>query len=278
MKRNERHMALALTALVTGLGATGWATVSAQPAPAAGQPPPLLAVVSGYMPRGGAPSSLSLVPPPPVAGSPAQARDDEVARGAVALRGTPRWDLVTQDADLGFPAAAGTFSCALGVGINEADTPRLYGLLRRSLGDLGLSTYPTKTKYMRSRPFMVNGAPICSPTVEAGLRRDGSYPSGHVAIGWGWALILAEVAPDQAEAILARGRAFGHSRVVCNVHWISDTEEGRTMGAATVAKLHAQTAFRDDIQAARAEVAAARATRLTPTRDCAREAAQMAGG
>ena len=270
-------MALALTALATGLGATGWATLSAQPAPASGQPPPLLAVVSGYMPRGGAPSSLSLVPPPPVAGSPAQARDDEVARGAVALRGTPRWDLATQDADLGFPAAAGTFSCALGVGISEADTPRLYGLLRRSLSDVGLSTYPTKTRYQRPRPFTVNGAPICSPAVEAGLRRDGSYPSGHVAIGWGWALILTEVAPDRADVLLARGRAFGHSRVVCNVHWISDTEEGRTMGAATVAKLHAQPEFRADVEAARAEVAAARARALPPTRDCARETAQLAG-
>ena len=47
---------------------------------------------------------------------------------------------------------------------------------------------------------------------------DGSCPSGHTDIGWGWALILSEIAPDRTDAILERDRAFGESRVVCNVH------------------------------------------------------------
>jgi acid phosphatase (class A) len=148
--------------------------------------------------------------------------------------------------------------------------------LRRSLTDFAQSTSPTKTKYQRARPFTVNAAPICTPALEGRLRNDGSYPSGHVAIGWGWALILAEVAPDRTDAVLARGRAFGQSRVVCNLHWMSDTDEGRVMGAATAAKLHDQAEFLADLAAARAEVAAARARGLAPTRDCAREAAQLA--
>ena len=69
------------------------------------------------------------------------------------------------------------------------------------------------------------------------LREDGSYPSGHNAIGWASALILAEIAPERADLVLARGRAFGQSRVICNVHWQSDASEGRTMGAAAVARM-----------------------------------------
>jgi acid phosphatase (class A) len=42
-----------------------------------------------------------------------------------------------QDADLHFPQVAETFSCAVGVRITETDTPRLYVLLRRSLGGHG---------------------------------------------------------------------------------------------------------------------------------------------
>ncbi|MBU1378801.1 MAG: phosphatase PAP2 family protein [Alphaproteobacteria bacterium] len=266
---------MALTALtITALGA-GWTTLSAQPAspPVAAARPGL---VAGYLSRGGAPSSLALVPPPPTAGSSAQARDDDGAKAAVALHGTPRWDLATQDADLSFPNAAGTFSCALGVPVTEAATPKLYQLLRRTLADFGLSTYPTKTKYQRARPFTVNGAPMCTPALDAGLRKDGSYPSGHAAIGWGWALVVAEVDPERAEAILARGRAFSESRMICNVHWASDVEEGRTMASATAAKLHAQAEFRADVEAARAEVAAVRAQGLAPNRDCAKEAAQLA--
>jgi acid phosphatase (class A) len=64
--------------------------------------------------------------------------------------------------------------------------------------------------------------------------------------------------------------------VVCNVHWLSDTEEGRLMASATVARLQDQAEFRADLQAARAEIAAARARGLPPTRDCAKEAAQLA--
>ena len=270
------RVGLAIAGLALGLGAAGGTVLFAQ-TPATTLMAPQAAVSASYLPRGGAPSSLAIVPPPPEPGSPGQARDDAASKAALALHGGPRWDLATQDADLSFPSAAGTFSCALGVGVSEAETPRLYALLRRSLGDLGLSTYPTKTKYQRARPFMVNGAPICSPAIEAGLRKDGSYPSGHVAVGWGWALILAEAAPERAEAILARGRAFGQSRVVCNVHWMSDTDEGRVMGAATVARLHGQPEFRADLEAARAEITAARARSLAPNRDCAKEAAQLAG-
>jgi hypothetical protein len=122
----------------------------------------------------------------------------------------------------------------------------------------------------------VNGQPICTPQDETFLKMDGSYPSGHTAIGWGWALILSEIAPDQTNAIIARGRAFGESRVVCNVHWESDVAEGRLIGAATLARLHAEPAFRADLQDARAELTAVRAKGLQPTRDCAAEAEALA--
>jgi acid phosphatase (class A) len=84
--------------------------------------------------------------------------------------------------------------------------------------------------------------------------------------------------PAHADAILARGRAFGQSRVACNVHWLSDIEEGRLMASATVARLHDEAAFKADLAAAGGEIASARARGLDPTRDCAKEAAQLAGG
>ena len=276
MARLNLLEALALAALAAGCSARS------EPAPAAQDAHPSITLppgfLPGYLPRGAAPNSLTLLPPPPEPGSTAQARDDAAAKAAVARAGGPRWMQATQDADLRFPAVAETFSCAVGVRITEADTPHLYTLLRRSLVDVGLSTYPTKIKYQRVRPFTVDGAPTCTPDEEAALRKDGSYPSGHSAVGWGWALILTEAAPDRADAVLARGRAFGQSRVECNVHWLSDTEEGRVMAAGVIARLHDDAAFRDDLAAARTEIDAARAKGLGPTRDCAKEAAQLAAG
>ncbi len=233
-------------------------------------------ILAGYLQPEEHPNSLALIPPPPAEGSAALALDEEVSRKSLALRGTPRWNLAAKDAELMFPEAAGTFSCALGIPITEKDTPHLYMLLRRTLADAGLSTYTAKNKYQRKRPFMKNKEPICTPDEKELLMKDGSYPSGHTAIGWAWALILCEIAPERADAILARGRAFGESRNICNVHWHSDVVEGRFMGSAAVARLHADPAFRAEIEAAKAELAAVRAKGLKPTRDCKAEADALA--
>lgn len=231
--------------------------------------------VSGYLATDAVPSSLLQVPPPPGAGSAALALDENIAERSFALYNTPRWQLAISDADLSFPHAAGTFSCVLGIAVSPSETPRLYRLLRRSMTDLGASTGSAKKHYQRTRPFVLNNKPMCTPNDREGLEHDGSYPSGHNAIGWGWALILAEISPQQADALLVRGRSFGESRNVCNVHWHSDVMQGRLVGAGTVARLHADAAFRADLLAARDEIAAARAQGAKPTRDCANEAAAL---
>ena len=233
-------------------------------------------LLPGYLPLSQLPDSLALIPPPPAAGSAAFAADKAAAANSLALRGTPRWAMATQDADLRFPAAAETFSCAVQAPVTEKTTPALYRLLRRSLTDVGLATYAAKNHYTRLRPFVEDAAPVCTPEILDGLKKDGSYPSGHTAIGWAWALILTEIAPDRADAILARGRAYGESRVVCNVHWQSDIEAGRIVGAAIVARLHADPAFLADVATAKQELATMRARHLATMRDCAAEAAAMA--
>jgi acid phosphatase (class A) len=232
--------------------------------------------LAGYLSPEATPSSLALVPPPPATGTAAFALDEEISRRSFALRDTPRWLLAISDADQAFPHAAGTFSCALNAPVTEADTPHLYMLLRRTMTDLGCSTATAKNHYNRTRPFVLNKEPMCTPDDKALLEKNGSYPSGHTAIGWGWALVLSEISPEQTDAILARGLSFGESRNVCNVHWHSDVVQGRLIAAGTVARLHADPAFRADLEAARAELAAVRNKDLKPARDCSAEAAALA--
>ncbi len=232
-------------------------------------------ILAGYLRPNVLPNSLALTPAPPAPGSGALALDEDVSKRSLRAHGTPRWMLATEDANLMFPRAAGTFSCALNAPITERDTPRLYILMRRSLADAGLSTYRAKDHYVRTRPFATNKQPTCTPDEEKLLLKDGSYPSGHSAVGWAWALILSEVAPEQTDAILARGLAFGQSRVICNVHWQSDVIEGRPLGAGAVARLHADPAFRAELEAAKAELAAVRAKGLKPQRNCTAEAAAL---
>jgi acid phosphatase (class A) len=108
------------------------------------------------------------------------------------------------------------------------------------------------------------------------LSKDGSYPSGHAALGWAWGLVLTSVAPDKADALLQRAHAFGDSRMVCGVHWQSDLEAGRMVGAAAVARLQSDPVFQAQAQLARAEIASAQAKGLKSDRqDCAAEAAAL---
>ena len=64
-----------------------------------------------------------------------------------------------------------------------------------------------------------------------------------------------ELFPENADALLKRGWEFGQSRIVCNVHWQSDANQGRIMGAAAVARLHADPGFLEDLEAAKKEIA-----------------------
>ncbi|MEA3456165.1 MAG: hypothetical protein U9R26_06630 [Campylobacterota bacterium] len=91
-------------------------------------------------------------------------------------------------------------------------------------------------------------------------------------MGWAWALTLAEIDPDHATKILARGRAYSESRIVCNAHWYSDIMWGRTMGAGTVAKLHADPEYQKRVKAAKAELKSVRRKELKPVNDCHFEA------
>jgi len=248
------------------------ASSSAAPGPVAEVPEIKPGLLQGYLSDEEQPDSREFVLPAPQMTSALQSLDTAWSEKMVKLRGSPRWEVAIRDADLAFPAAADTFACSLGFTVTEEDTPALYMLLRRTLTDIGLATYPAKTSYQRQRPFMINGEPICTPEDEEVLREDGSYPSGHTAVGWGWALILTELAPDRGEQILARGRAFGESRTVCNVHWYSDVVAGRLVGAAAVAKLHADPAFGEALDAARSDIERVRATGAVAPTDCVTEA------
>ena len=231
-----------------------------------------MANAQGYLEPSERPDSLALVPAPPREGTAGYKADVATHRSMASLRDTARWRLAIEDADLRFPQAPATFACALGTALSPAEAPNLFRLLQRAMVDAGQSTTRAKDEYRRSRPFAVLDAPLCVPEDAATLRKSAAYPSGHAAAGWAWALILAELAPDRTVPILRRGYEFGLSRVVCGVHWMSDVEAGRTVGAAAVARLHADPEFLAQLALAREEVARLRTSSRSPGRDCTAEA------
>ena len=254
----------------------GCAVVRA-PAPAP-EPPTRLAeirpgYIAGYLQPNQLPDSVSLVPVHPKPGSWEQGADEAVYKATRALRDSPRWKVAAKDADLRFPAAAGVFACTLGIWISEEATPHLNMLLRRVRMDASRANDKAKDHYKRVRPYLAKGDQSCTPWEKD---HSDSYPSGHASIGWAWALTLAEVVPDRADAILARGVSFGASRYICGAHWKSDVEAGRLVGAATVSRLHDDPVYRAQQALAAKEIAAARASGAKPPAGCEAERSALA--
>jgi acid phosphatase (class A) len=217
---------------------------------------------SGYLPPG-AIDGTSLIGPPPAPGSKRGIADRAFFDESRALKDTPRWTLAARDDDLRGGGALKRYACTLGKEISPQATPATLRMLIRMMGDVHAVGTPPKEFYHRDRPLIGNDAPLCVPRQEW-MRTNASYPSGHSMIGWSWALVLAEASPEHAQALFQDGMDFGQSRAICGVHFQSDIEAGRTLGAAMVAKLHADPTFTADLAAAKAELAAS----TTPASGC----------
>jgi len=221
-----------LLALILSLCAT---LAAAQPAPRA-----------SYIAAAHLDATAFLAPPPRPSGV-VQAADLSVVKAAQAYKGTSRWTQAQSDNDLSpFPA----FAPVLGPGFTKAAAPRTAALFDILFADVGSLTAPAKEAFGRPRPPLVDPSiQTCEP-----LEPTKSYPSGHATRGWLMALVLAEMAPEKANSILARGRDYGDSRVVCAEHFPTDVQAGRLVGAAVFAAAKDDPDFQRDFQAAKAEL------------------------
>ncbi|MFL5297480.1 MAG: acid phosphatase [Phenylobacterium sp.] len=226
-----------------------------RPATDASMAGPTPAKLTGYL----APDAIdgqTVIGPPPAPDSPRGKADRTIYLDTRALAGSPRWRQATKDNDLWTGGALERFACALGRPIDAQALPRTYRLLQRIELDGRTVGTPPKTHFNRTRPLIGDDRPVCIAR-EDWMKTNASYPSGHAIVGWAWGLVLAELAPAKASGLMEAGREIGDSRMICGVHYQSDVEAGRMLGATMVAEEHANAAFRADLAAAKAELAKA---------------------
>ncbi|HEX5379641.1 MAG TPA: phosphatase PAP2 family protein [Phenylobacterium sp.] len=243
---------------VAALAATGVAIAQSPAAKAPMSPAP--AARSGYLGET-APDTYKILPPAPTAGTIRYQADRSTFLATRSLKDTPRWALAQNDDNS--RGLIKDLACAVGVELTPQNAPRTSAMILKLAPDVSWATNHPKDIYKRPRPYLVDEGPICIEKTAA-LAASPDYPSGHGTWSWTVGLVMAELVPDRATEILVRARAFGESRLVCGVHTMSAVESARSNASILVAGLHGSAAFRKDLDAARLEIAKARAAGPAP--------------
>ncbi|MBO7083284.1 MAG: phosphatase PAP2 family protein [Bacteroidales bacterium] len=160
---------------------------------------------------------------------------------------------VFRDAVWNYDSLFAVFSVPFGLEITKEGTPEIYKFLINSLSTVDQTRVKPKAYYHRKRPFERFNEHMLTRYEEAELSGEGSYPSGHSQRGYGAALLLSEINPDNADTIMARGYMYGESRVIAGAHWQSDVDASRLCAAIGVARLHTSAAFLKQLDKARSE-------------------------
>ncbi len=188
-----------------------------------------------------------ILPPPPAAGSLAERADITVVLAAQQWR-TPEqveWAKFI-DKDNPFNHAS-----VLGAWFTKDKLPVTAKFLADVTEDANAVGALTKAFYARARPSQLE--PRVQPVVA--VPTTASYPSGHVTRAFTWALVLAEIFPDQRAQLLERAHRAAWGRVLAGVHFPTDLIGGQLMAEAIVAELKKSEAFRAAVEKCRAEAA-----------------------
>lgn len=193
----------------------------------------------------------TLLPAPPKDGSP-KALAELAEIQAIERARTPaqfaraNHDEVLEDAHI--------FDEVLGDGDVLSRLPATLKLLNDVQVEEKAAATAAKTHFLRTRPWIVD------PALKVCAKDDppqSSYPSGHATMGFSMAVVLAQLAPGKAAAIMARASEYADNRLVCGMHFRSDIVAGQALGTAMALKLMATSDFKPEFDAAAREMKAA---------------------
>jgi len=152
------------------------------------------------------------------------------------------------------------FKPQIGSWFTPENLPAVATLSARVKNDEGINSAPVRQQFARIRPYNVD--PTLHPVCKIKTLAD-SYPSGHSTSGYLLGLALIDVMPEWRDAILARAADYANSRLICGVHYRSDTQASQLLAYAVHAVMATKPAYRADVEAARAAIQSALAAGST---------------
>jgi acid phosphatase (class A) len=200
-----------------------------------------------YLPAG-LPDASTLLPPPPLSGSPEQAADMQEVR--FVSRNAPSNDVAVAFSEREFSIF--NFTPAIGDFFQPRKFPKTEDFMHNIQKDAAAVADHAKDIWKRPRPFMID------PSLATGkLEKTFSYPSGHSTESMVLALVLADLFPDKHDAIITEARSIGWHRVEIARHYPTDIYAGRVLAQAIVEQMKQSPDYQRDFAAAQAELTAA---------------------
>ena len=214
---------------------------------------PVFAADPGFLKPSDTYDPAHYLPPPPASGSPrALAELAEVKRSMAEATPEKRAQAASDN-----DSENGTiFAVVLGPAWDLNKLPATAKVINEVTGSEGPFSDIAKQEFKRDRPWVVDSAiQTCAPHKPS--QDHASYPSGHATVGYGMGVVLANLMPNHAQAILGRSEQFAENRLICGFHFRSDIVAGQQFGTIMAIRLMQNPQFQADMNAARAELSAA---------------------
>lgn len=189
--------------------------------------------------------AVVLLPPPPAADSEETKAELETILRLQETRTSAQAARAKADAKIEMQS----FRAAIGPWFTPENLPLLTQLLKNVEKDSKCYSDGAKSVFGRQRPKFVHKK--VKALIEG--QDEASYPSGHATRGMLMAIILTELSPENAAAIMNRGWELGWNRVIAGVHYPSDVVAGRVLGKAIARAMMVNPAFKQDFEKAKAE-------------------------
>ena len=192
----------------------------------------------------------SLLTPPPTLQSPRMAKDLAELFVIQKMR-TPQEVQHAKDDDAHEDIFA--FHTVLGDKFNREGLPATEAFWKDLSNDLGIVVSAAKRHFQQPRPYDLDSdiKPVCD--AKPGGPRN-SYPSGHATTGYLSAMVLSMIVPEKQGELIARADDYGHSRMVCGVHYAADLAASRDAAEMIIGGMMGSPRFQKEFAAAKAEI------------------------
>jgi acid phosphatase (class A) len=195
----------------------------------------------------GKPDATTLLAPPPLPGSPEQAAD--LAEVIAVYHASTSNEMAIAYSERKFSVF--TFTPVIGAFFQSNSLPKTAAFFEKVQKDAETVTDQAKDYYKRPRPYTMD------PSLANGkLEKSFSYPSGHSTESMVLALVLADLFPDNHDAILAKARNIGWHRVEIARHYMTDIYAGRVLAQAIVREMKQNADFQKDFAEVQTEISA----------------------